>query len=59
MTVPRDRSDPGSDAEAHGFELAEFIDHCVDLLVIWSLGVKDGLGIVEDYERVLGGKQGT
>ena len=54
FAVPGDCSDAGSDAEAHGFELTEFVYHCVDLLVIWSLGVENGLGVVEDYEDILG-----
>ena len=27
--------------------------------MIWSLWVKDGLGVVEDYEHILGGKEGS
>ena len=59
LAVSGDCSDAGCDAEAYGFELTEFVHHCVDLLVIWSLGVENGLGVVEDYEYVLGGKKGA
>ena len=34
FTAPGDCSDAGSDAEAHGLELTEFVNHGVDLLVI-------------------------
>jgi hypothetical protein len=59
FAVPGDCCDTGSDAEAYGFELTQFIHHCVDLLVICSLRVKNGLGVVEDYEHLLGGKEGA
>jgi hypothetical protein len=39
--------------------LAQFVHHCVNLFVIWSLGIENRLGIVEDYDHLLGGKKGT
>jgi hypothetical protein len=38
------------------FEPTQFIHHAVDLLGIRSLGVENGLGVVDDYEHLLGRK---
>jgi hypothetical protein len=58
FAIPRDCHHTGSDTDAYGFELTQFIYHCIDLFVIWPLRVKNRLGIVEDYDHLLGGKQG-
>lgn len=48
-----------NDKEAYRFQLAQFIHHSIDVLDIRSLGVKNGLDIVEDYDHFLGGKEGA
>ena len=59
FAIPGDCCDTGGDTDTYGFKLTQFIHHCVDLFVIWPLWVEDGLGIVEDYEHLLGGKEGS
>ena len=54
-----DGRDTGGDANEDGFEPTQFIHHSVDLLGTRPLGVEDGLGIIEDYERLLGRKEGS
>ena len=51
-----DCGDTGGDTKGYCFKLAEFIHHGVDLLGVWSFGVENGLGVVEDKE---GGKEGS
>ena len=53
-----DSRDTGSDEKADRFELTQSVHHSVDPLGICSLRVKNGLGIVEDDENLLGGKEG-
>src|SRR5882762_7229170 len=48
----------GGDTEAHFFELAQFIDRRVDSLGTCPLGIENRLGIVKDYEHLLGRKEG-
>ena len=55
----RDCFDTGSDTEADCFELAEFFHHRIDLLGVCSFWVKNRLGVVEDKEDLLGGKEGS
>ena len=56
-----DGRDAGSDADEDSFEPTQFIRHGVDLLGVrpFKLGVEDRLGIVEDYEQLLGRKEGS
>jgi hypothetical protein len=54
-----DHCDTGCDTEAYRFELAQFIHQGIDLRCTCFFGVENGLGVVEDYEHVLGGKQGS
>jgi hypothetical protein len=48
-----------SDEKAYGFELAQFIYHRINLVGIWSFGIENGFCVVEDYEGLLGGKEGS
>ena len=54
-----DRCHAGGDAEAYRPELAQFVHHRKDLFGIRSSRVKHGLGVVQDYEHLLGGKEGS
>ena len=58
FAVSGDCCDAGSDTEAYGFEVTQFIHHRKDILAIRSLWVENGLGVVEDYEHILGGEGG-
>ena len=57
--MPRDHRDAGGDAEAHSFESTKFVQESVNLVGVCSLGVKDGLGVVKDYEQFLRGQEVT
>ena len=59
FAVPGDSRETGSDADAYRFELAQFIHNVIDLPSICPLRVENRLGIVEDYEHLLGGKEGS
>jgi len=51
--VGRDGGDLGNDAEAGVDELAQLLHHCVDPLGTRSLWIKNGFGVVEDYEHFI------
>ena len=59
FAVPGNRRDTRSDTDTYGLELAKFIHRRVGRLIICSLRVKDRLGIVEDYDHLLGRQQGS
>ena len=59
LAVVGNGGNTGSDAEGHGCELTQLVHHGVDLLGVGPLGVEDGLGVIEDYEHLLGDKEGS
>jgi hypothetical protein len=54
-----DCGDAGSDEEGYRFELTQFLDHQTDLLRIRYLGIQNGLGVVQDYEHLIGREEGS
>ena len=48
-----DSRDAGSDEETYGWEPGQFIHHGAYFLSVRSLGIENGLGVVEDYENIL------
>ena len=59
LAVLGDGRDTRGDTDRDRFEPTQFVHHIVDLLSVCSLGVEDQLGIVENYEHLLGGKKGS
>ena len=57
LAVWGDCRDTGSDTDGYFFEMTQFVHHGIDLLDSRSFGVENRLGIVEDYEHLLGGKE--
>ena len=57
LTVRGDRPYSGSDAKADCFELAQFVHDGIYFLGVRSLGVEERLGVVQDDEHFLGGKE--
>ena len=54
--MPGDGGNTGSNAEGYSSELTQLIHHAIYLLGIRSLGVENGLGVIEDDEHILGGE---
>ena len=48
----------GSYAHTYSLELTQFVHYCKDLFAIRPLGIKGGLGVVEDDENLSRGKEG-
>jgi hypothetical protein len=57
--VRGDRRDVGSDKDPYVFELTQFVHHRIDFPGIRSLGIQNGLGVIEDNEDLLGGEGGS
>ena len=54
LTIGRNGGDTGSDAKANVSELTQLLHHSIDCPGIRPLRIKDGLGIIEYYEDLLG-----
>ena len=59
LAMSRDCGDTGSDEEGYCFELTQFVHHRIYFPGIGSLGVENGLSVVEDDEHLLGRKEGS
>ena len=59
FAISGDCCNTGGDKEGDCFELAKFIDRGIDLLGVRSLRVENGLRVVQDYEHLVGRKEGS
>ena len=59
LAVWGDCRNTGSDTDAYFFELTQFVHQGMDIFGAWCFRVENGLGVVKDFEHLLGGKEGS
>jgi hypothetical protein len=59
FTVSGNCRDSGNDKETYRLELTQLVNDSADFPSICSLGLENRLGVVEDYEHFVRGKEGS
>ena len=57
LALSGDYREAGGDEEAYCVEPAQFLHQETDLLEVWSLGIKNRLSTIKDYEHLHRGEE--